>query len=72
MKRWNLDLVGYWVIWASCWIEKDQEPSSSPRNCWKGLLKIVAFSYIYELTKFGDFMSCGLKDIIKNAPYLMH
>ena len=28
-------------------------------------------AYIYQLTKFGDFMSCGSKDIFKNACYLI-
>ena len=34
-------------------------------------MKTIVLAYIYKLTKFGDFMSCGLKNIIKNAPYLM-
>ena len=36
------------------------------------LLKIIVLAYIYQLAKFGDFMICGLKDIFKNAPYLMY
>ena len=39
----------------------------SPPDCSKRLLKIIALAYIYQLTKFGDFMSFGLKDIIKNT-----
>ena len=35
---------------------------------FKRPLKIVPFDYIYQLTRFGDLMSCGLKDIFKNAP----
>ena len=35
---------------------------------FKRLLKIVALAYIYQLTKFGDFMSCGSKDKFKNIP----
>ena len=34
-------------------------------------MKTIVFAYIYKLTKFGDFMSCGLKNIIKNVPCLM-
>ena len=28
--------------------------------------------YIYQLTMFGGLMSCGSKDIFKNAPCLMY
>ena len=38
----------------------------------KRLLKIIALTYIYQLSKFGDFMSCGSKDILKNAPSIMY
>ena len=36
------------------------------------ILKIINFGYIYQLTKFGDFMSCGSKDVFKNVPCLMY
>ena len=39
---------------------------------FKGLLKIIALAYIYQLAKFDDFMNCGSKDIFKNAPCLMY
>ena len=32
----------------------------------------MALAYIYHPAKFGDFMSCGSKDILKNAPCLMY
>ena len=32
----------------------------------------VILVYIYRLAKFGGLMSCGSKDILKNAPCLMH
>ena len=32
----------------------------------------MALAYIYHLAKFDDFMSCGSKDIFKNAPCLMY
>ena len=35
-------------------------------------MKIINFGYIYQLTKFGDFMSCGSKDVFKNVPRLMY
>ena len=34
--------------------------------------KNIALFYIYQLTKFGWLISCGLKDISKNASNLMH
>ena len=35
-------------------------------------MKIIAFAYIYQLIKFGDLISCGSKDVVKNAPCLMY
>ena len=35
---------------------------------WSRLLKIITLTYTYQLAKFGDPMSCGSKDIFKNAP----
>ena len=32
---------------------------------FRGLLKIIALAYIYQLAKFGDFMICGSKDIFE-------
>ena len=34
-------------------------------------MKIIALAYNYQLAKFGDFMSWGSKDILKNVPRLM-
>ena len=31
-------------------------------------MKIIVHAYIYQLIKFDDLMSCGTKDIFKNAP----
>ena len=28
-------------------------------------MKIIVLAYIFQMTKFGDLMSCGLKDILK-------
>ena len=39
---------------------------------FKRILKIIVLAFIYQLAKFGDFMICGLKDIFKNASYLMY
>ena len=35
-------------------------------------MKTIALAYIYQLARFGDFMSCGSKDTFQNAPYLMY
>ena len=32
----------------------------------------MAIAYIYQLAKFGKFMSCGSKDMFKNVPCLMY
>ena len=40
MKHWNLDKIGYLVIRAGCYIEKDLEHSPSPSNCLKGFRKL--------------------------------
>ena len=34
--------------------------------------EIIALAYIYQTAKFGDLMSCGSKDIFRNAPCLMY
>ena len=31
----------------------------------------IALAYIYQLTEFGGLISCGSKDIFKNAPCLI-
>ena len=31
----------------------------------------IAHAFIYQLTQYGRLMSCGSKDIFKNAPCLM-
>ena len=38
---------------------------------FRRLLKIITLAYIYQLAQFGDFVSCGSKDLFKNAPCLM-
>ena len=42
------------------------------QNSWKRFLKIIALVYIYQLAKFDDLMSCGSKDVLKNAPCLVY
>ena len=38
---------------------------------FKRYLKIIVLAYIYQLAKFGDLISCGSRDMFKNAPCLM-
>ena len=38
----------------------------------KRFIKNIALAYIYQVAKFGDSMSCGSKDIFKNASCLMY
>ena len=60
-------------FWHNCllsnllnWKEPVTQPQSS--KLFKRFLKIIALTYIYQLTKSGDLMSCGSKDIVQNAP----
>ena len=41
-------------------------PNSS--KLFKRFQENVDLAYIYQLTKFGGLMSCGSKDVFKNAP----
>ena len=42
MKHWNLDITGYWVTGAVCYIEKGQELSTSPPNLSNDFRKILS------------------------------
>ena len=72
MKHCNLDIIGYWVIEASCKIEKGLELCPSPPNCSKIPKIIDLLAYIYQLAKVGDLMSCGSEDIFKNVLGFMY
>ena len=69
MKHWNPVIIGYWVIGASCLIEKGLERSPSPPNCsnssWKLLLLLISFKWPSL-----DLMSCGSKIYSKMHPVL--
>ena len=41
MKHWNFEILGYFVIGAGCWIEKDLELSHSLPNCSKDSWKLL-------------------------------
>ena len=49
MEHWNLDITGYWVIWAGCSIEKNLEPSPNPPNCsedsWNLLHLLISINW---------------------------
>ena len=40
-KHWNLEIIGYWIIGAVFYIEKDLEPIPSPPNCSKTSWKLL-------------------------------
>ena len=48
------------------------ELSSKSSKSFKRFQKNIALAYDYQLTKFGGLISCGSKDIFKNAPCLMY
>ena len=54
MKYWNLEILGYWVIGADCWIKKDLESSRSPPNCskdyWKLLPLFISINWLSLVT----------------------
>ena len=54
-------------------VSKSKGPGNYPQSSklFKRFLKIITLAHIYQLTKYGDLMSCGSKDIFKNAPYLV-
>ena len=58
-------------IGAGCQTEKDLELSPSPRTVQKIPGNYCTCLYL-SLANFGDWMSCGSKDILKNAPSLMY
>ena len=59
MKHCNLDITGYCVIGAGCYIEKDLELKPSPLRIVQRIHENYALAYIYQMAKFGDLMSCG-------------
>ena len=58
MKHWKLHIIDCWVIRAVYLTEKGVE--------W--FQENIDLTYIYQLTKSGGLMSCGSKDLLKNAP----
>ena len=78
---WNQN-VCFWYFFITfitnyskkkCLIEKGLELSPSHLNHSNDSRKIFTLlAYIYQLTKFGGLMSCGSKDVFKNAPCLMY
>ena len=54
-------------ILESCQLSNLQSSKLSKR-----FIKNIALAYIYQVAKFGDSMSCGSKDIFKNASCLMY
>ena len=69
LESWRNWLLSNWRRLLD-WKGFGTYPHSS--KLFKRFLKIIALAYIYQLGKFGDLMSCGSKDIFKNAPCLMY
>ena len=65
MKFWHNWLLNNWSK-----LLKWKGPRTSPHSSklFKRLLKIIVFVYIYQLTKFGYLMSCGLNIYSKMHP----
>ena len=70
LETWHNWLLSNWNRLLN-WKPPETLPQSS--KLFKRFLEIIALVYKYQLVKFGDLiMSCGSKDIFKNAPYLMY
>ena len=69
---WNLDKTGYLGNWSRLLNWKGTETWPLSFKLFKRFLKIIALVYNSQLTMFGDLVSCGLKNIFKNAPCLMY
>ena len=54
-KCWNPDIIGYWVIWAGCWIGKDLKLSPSPPNCSKDSWNHCSCLYLSEFCQICYF-----------------
>ena len=67
MKRWNLDIIGYWVIGAGSKIKKGLELSLGPLNCskdfWKLLLLHISINWPSLVT---------LSVVVQNTYLRMH
>ena len=73
-KNETLESWNSWLLSNLSRLLNWKGPGTQPQysKLFKRFLKIIALAYIYQLTKFGDLMSCGSKDIVKNAPCLMY
>ena len=69
LESWHIWLL---INWNRFLNSKGPGIYPQPSKLFKRLLKIITLAYIYHLAKFGDFMSCGSKDIFKNVPCLMY
>ena len=55
----------YWLLSSLSRLLNSTGPGTYPQSSrlFKRLLNMIVLVYIYQLTKFGDLMSCGSKDI---------
>ena len=65
MKHWNLDIFGYWVTGAGCYIGKDLVPSPSHPNCskeyWKLLPLLISINWPSLVTSWVVVQNIYLK-----------
>ena len=63
-----------WLLsnWSKLLNSEGPETYPQPSKLFKRFQKNIAHAYIYQMTKFGELMSCGSKDILKNAPWVMY
>ena len=69
LESWHNWLLSNWSRLLN-WKRSETWPQSS--KLFQRFLKNIALAYICQLTKFGELMSCGSKDIFKNASCLMY
>ena len=66
MEQWNLVLIGYREQVAKL---KRTQNLAPVLHIFQ---KIISLAYNYQMTKFGNLMSNGSKDIFKNAHGLIY
>ena len=53
---------------AQCWKLKTSSRPFLSSKSFKQFQNNIALAYIYQLTKFGELISCGSEDISKKEP----
>ena len=71
MKHWKLDIIGTECLEQVAKLKRAYN-LAPVLQIVQNFQKNISLVYIYQLTKVGGLMSCGSKDIFKNAPCLMY